>query len=124
VTTATDRRLADAYALIDVLKGSLAAQGMADLPVPSPMIRCLCRQERALVGALLRKFPNGMTPEDLLAALPSRDHVRDRDRRQVSVLVHGCRAKLGAEAIETLPEYGYRLCPALHAQLSGTDPCS
>lgn len=106
-----------ADAVIDVLKAALAAQGVETVPWPDARLLVLTGQERALVGALFGVFPKGLSDWAVLDLLPSMDRVKERDVRQVQVVVANVRRKLGRTAIERCRSLGIRLGPDLYAEL-------
>lgn len=101
--------IAEQDALIDLLKGALAAAGLDEVPGYQPWMRALTPQERALLGALYRCYPRPMDKHALLDLLPGQDHVEERDAKLVATKVCHLRKKLGAAAIENIPGIGYRL---------------
>jgi two-component system response regulator QseB len=106
-------------AIIEVLKAALAAESATPLVVDPEWMGELTPQERALLAALHRHYPNAVDKYDLLDAMPGRDHVEDRQAQMVNVKVCMVRKKLGADAIESVRGVGYRLGRELHARMSG-----
>ena len=96
-------------ALIEVLKGALAATGLEEMPAYQSWMMGLTPQERALLGALYRCYPRPMDKHALLDLLPGQDHVEERDAKLVATKVCHLRKKLGADAIENISGIGYRL---------------
>lgn len=113
-------RLADAEALIDLQRGQLAAEGVEGFLDPTPLLRDLKTQERALVGILLRAFPTTLCDFAILERLPGRDHAEDRDVTIVRVLACRARKVLGHDAIETVRGCGYRLGSDFRKALKST----
>ena len=110
--------IAEQEALIELLKGALAAAGgQDDLPAYRPWMEALTPQERALMGALYRCYPRPLGKEALLDLMPGQDHVEDRRPQLVAVKVCHLRRKLGPGAIEQVRGLGYRLSPAQHAAM-------
>jgi DNA-binding response OmpR family regulator len=114
------QEVADLEAYCAALKGALAAAGVASAPMRHPLLAKLKPQEAALVGILFSAYPRIMHRYDILEALPGRDTVEERVASLVPCKVAHVRRALGHEAIENLRGEGYRLGPALHAQLSAT----
>lgn len=110
------RQLADAEAMIDVLKGAFAAHGM-EVPENICALPGLVTQERAMIGALFHTYPRPAGSFFLLDTLPSRDCTKDRDANVIKVLACRIRRKLGKDAIETVHGVGYRLSSAMHARM-------
>jgi DNA-binding response OmpR family regulator len=71
----------------------------------------LTRGESAVLTALLAARPRSLDRYSLDAAVPARDHARDRDVRIVDVLICRLRKKLGPGVIETTPGWGWRIDP-------------
>ena len=110
--------IAEQEALIELLKGALAAAGSQDdLPAYRPWMEALTPQERAVMGALFRCYPRPLDKETLLDLMPGQDHVEDRRPQLVSVKVCHLRRKLGPGAIEQVRGLGYRLSPTQHAAM-------
>lgn len=101
--------IAEQDALIELLKGALAAAGLEELPAYQSWMKGLTPQERALLGALYRCYPRPLDKHALLDLLPGQDHVEERDAKLVATKVCHLRKKLGADAIENIPGIGYRL---------------
>lgn len=101
--------IAEQDALIEVLKGALAAAGLEELPAYQSWMKGLTPQERALLGALYRCYPRPVDKHALLDLLPGQDHVEEREAKLVATKVCHLRKKLGADAIENIPGIGYRL---------------
>lgn len=102
------REIEDLRAVVDVLKGALSADNPAlALHTGRSWMRGLCRQERALVGALLAVSPRVIGAEDLLDLLPGHDHVADRGLKLVALIVHKVRKQLGASVIQNVRGEGY-----------------
>ena len=104
--------------LIDFLKAALAAVGSSTLPAHASWMTGLTRQERAMVGVLVAKYPFPVPRDVVLESLPGQDHVRERQLQIVDAVVHKLRRKLGAEAIITERGCGFRLGRSFHDQLS------
>jgi len=104
--------------LIDFLKAALAAVGSSILPAHAGWMTGLTRQERALVGVLVAKYPLPVPRDVVIDALPGQDHVRERQLQIVDAVVHRLRRKLGAEVIITERGCGFRLGQSFHDQLS------
>lgn len=102
-------QLADAWALIDLQRGQLAAEGVDGFLAPTPLLRDLTTQQRALIGILLRAYPTTLGEFAILERLPCRDTALDRDVTIVRVLVCTTRKKLNGACIETVRGSGYRL---------------
>jgi DNA-binding response OmpR family regulator len=96
-------------AIIEMLKGALAALGCEKTPAAEPWVEGLTSQERALVGALYARFPRAIDRYDLLEMLPGRGRTDDRQSQLVTIVVHNVRQKLGASAIVTEHGLGYRM---------------
>ena len=96
-------------ALIDVLKGALAADGAQSVPHHGEWMRGLTPQERALVGALYTVHPRILGREALIECLPSRDHVVERQLQTVDIVIHKVRAKLGADTVINHRGLGFQL---------------
>lgn len=112
-------QLAETERQRDAALGQLEAAGIEFVPMPQAL-SCLTGQERALVVILNAAYPSAVNKYDLLDALPSLDHARDRDVRLVDVVTSKVRRKLGdPHSIENTYGVGYRLGPALHQQLTG-----
>lgn len=101
--------IAEQEALIELLKGALAAAGLDEMPVYQSWMKGLTPQERALLGALYRCYPRPLDKHALLDLLPGQDHVQERDAKLVATKVCHLRKKLGADAIENISGIGYRL---------------
>jgi DNA-binding response OmpR family regulator len=115
--------IAEQDALIELLKGALAAAGAQDnIPAYRPWMEALTPQERAVMGALFRCYPRPLDKEALLDLMPGQDHVEDRRPQLVAVKVCHLRRKLGADAIEFVPNLGYRLSAAQHAGMRRAEP--
>jgi DNA-binding response OmpR family regulator len=104
--------------LIDFLKAALAAAGSPTLPVHASWMTGLTRQERALIGVLVTKYPRAVPRDVVLEVLPGQDHVRERQLQVVDAVVHKVRRKLGAEVIITERGCGFRLGRSFHDRLS------
>lgn len=103
--------------LIDFLKAALAAVGSSILPVHAGWMTGLTRQERALIGVLVAKYPLPVPRDVAIDALPGQDHARERQLQIVDAVVHRLRRKLGAEVIITERGCGFRLAQSFHDQL-------
>ena len=101
--------IAELEALVDLLKGALAAGGMDAIPSFHHWMRDLTPQERALLGCLQRSYPRPLDKFALLDLLPGQDHVKDRQPELVAAKVCHLRRKLGSDAIESVRGMGYRL---------------
>jgi len=108
IITEQRETIAEQEALIELLKGALAA-GLDETPAFQPWMLGLTPQERALLGALFRCYPRPMDKHALLDLLPGQDHVEERDAKLVATKVCHLRKKLGADAIENISGIGYRL---------------
>lgn len=104
--------------LIDILKAALAVAGSSTLPAHAHWMTGLTRQERALIGVLVAKYPRPVPRDVVLDALPGQDHARERQLQIVDAVVHKVRRKLGAEVIITERGCGFRLGRSFHDQLS------
>lgn len=98
--------IAEQEALIELLKGALAAGGLEEMPVYQSWMKGLTPQERALLGALYRCYPRPLDKHALLDLLPGQDHVEERDAKLVATKVCHLRKKLGADAIENIAGIG------------------
>lgn len=115
--------IAEQEALIELLKGALAAAGAQDnIPAYRPWMEDLTPQERAVMGALFRCYPRPLDKESLLDLMPGQDHVEDRRPQLVAVKVCHLRRKLGQDAIEFVPSLGYRLSAAQRADMRRAEP--
>lgn len=101
-------------ALVDLLKGALAAGGRDPEPEFQAWMIGLTPQERALVGALYRAYPRPLSKHALLDLIPGQDHVEDRQPELVAAKVCHLRKKLGADIIESVRGLGYRLGERQH----------
>lgn len=116
--------IAEQEALIELLKGALAAAG-EEIPAYHPWMKGLTPQERAVLGALYRCYPRPVNKDRLLDLMPGHDHVEDRCAQLVVVKVCHLRKKLGAGAIERVAGLGYRLSGAQHAAMQpAADPAA
>lgn len=98
----------DQRAVIDCLKGALAADHLAQsLSQPRAWMSGLTRQGRALVGALIAVSPRPIPIYDLLDMLPGHDSVAERNPVLVAVLVGRVREKLGKGVICNQHGEGY-----------------
>jgi len=104
-------------AIIQVLKGALAAAGLGFAPKQADWMAGLTKQEAALVGVLYAHFPRSVPRADIIEHLPGNDHARERQLQLVDIVVHKVRKKLGAQAIEAERGVGFRLGEAFHAEL-------
>lgn len=112
--------IAEQEALIELLKGALAAAG-EEVPPFHPWMKGLTPQERAVLGALYRCYPRPVDKERLLDLMPGHDHVEDRCAQLVVVKVCHLRKKLGAAAIESVSGLGYRLSPLQYAAMRAAE---
>ncbi len=112
-----ERELQQADATIEVLKGALAAEIVEAINVPLWAER-LPPQLRALMGALVAKYPRHMSREAISACIPHQDHTLDESLQTVSVHVCRIRRVLGLDAVETLRGAGYRVSPAFMARIA------
>lgn len=108
-----------------ILKAALMA---ATIPIPdaahSYRMRSLTPQGSAVLGLLLASYPRAVDRVDLLERIPCQDRWDDPLDRQVTlvaVIVCQIRRALGADAIENIWGFGYRLSDRLHADLKA-DP--
>ena len=101
--------IAQQEGLIEILKGALAAAGSTEVPTFHAWMKGLTAQERALLGALYRHYPNPVGKYALLDMLPGNDHVEDRQVQLVGIKVCHIRKKLGKDVIENVRGAGYRL---------------
>ncbi|WP_372783228.1 winged helix-turn-helix domain-containing protein [Phenylobacterium sp.] len=106
--------------LIEVLKGALAAAGMATVPAHARWMSALSPQERALFGVLYARYPRPVPREVILEFLPGHDHVRERQLQVVDVLVHKLRKKLGVDAVVTERGAGFRFGATFYEQTPKT----
>lgn len=104
-------------ALINVLKGALAAAGLSADDLVHPGFGGLTGQQAALVGALYAAHPRAVSHWALLEALPGRDAADDRQGATVRVQVCYARKVLGNDAIESVRGHGYRLGDALYRSM-------
>lgn len=100
---------------LDVTRGALAANGLSFIEVPKWAAK-LTRQQRELMGVLLRAAPKAVERWDIMDCLTPLDHAKDRNAQLVTVLVGRIRAILGADAIETVPS-GYKLSDEFRARM-------
>jgi len=115
--------IAEQEALIELLKGALAADGrQSEIPAYRPWMETLTPQERALMGAMHRAYPRPLSKETLLDLMPGHDHVEDRCAKLVTVKICHLRRKLGQDAIEHVRGIGYRLSAEQHAAMRPTEP--
>lgn len=115
---ALERQIEELRAVVDILKGALAVDNPAyQLVEAKSWMIGLPRQQRALVGALIACAPKILSHEDLLDAVPGRDHVDDRVIAVVRVLVCRARQHLGEDAIQTVPGQGYFMPTAARDRL-------
>jgi DNA-binding response OmpR family regulator len=103
--------------VIDVLKGALAAAGASALPAHANWMSGLTRQERALIGVLVAKYPHAVPRDVVLEVLPGHDHARDRQLQIVDAVVHKVRRKLGADVVITERGRGFRLGRSFYERL-------
>ena len=103
--------------VIELMKGALAAAGVALAPAHAGWMSRLARQERALVGILFARSPRCGPREAILELLPSRDHALERQLQLVDILVHKLRKKLGKDAVVTERSEGFRLGKVLYQTL-------
>lgn len=104
-------------AIIQVLKGALAAAGLGFAPTQADWMSGLTKQEAALVGVLYAHYPRSVPRADIIEHLPGHDHARERQLQLVDIVVHKVRRKLGALTIEAERGVGFRLGEAFHAGL-------
>lgn len=104
-------------AIIAVLKGALAATGMAQAPEVADWAAGLTKQEAALVGVLFARYPKAIPRADIIEHLPGHDHARERQLQLVDIVVHKVRKKLGADTIEAERGIGFRLGRRFHNSL-------
>lgn len=114
-----EQEIEDLEALVDLLKGALASQGMEKTPCPPRWATLFSPQQRAMLGALYEAYPQCLTREALLELLPSSDHALERSVNQVSVLLTRMKALLGEPAAERVRGAGFRLTSKMCAVLSG-----
>ncbi len=114
---ALEAELQQADATIEVLKGALAAEIVEAINVPL-WAEYLTPQLRALMGALVARYPRYMSREAISACIPHRDHTLDESLQTVSVNVCCIRRALGPGAVETLRGAGYRASPAFMARIA------
>lgn len=105
-------------AIIEILKGALAAAGCDDASGFQPWMKGLTGQERAMIGALYASYPRTLDMYGLLERLPGHDRAEERQPQLVVIKVHQIRKKLGVSAIETVRGMGYRLSATLHALIA------
>lgn len=108
--------LGKARAQIDVLLTQLRAVHIEAIEV-APWMVGLRPQEIAIIAALKGAFPRLLDVYSLDEALPRLDDVADRTLSGVHVVIHGIRRKLGAEVIETVRGFGWRLSVEFAARL-------
>jgi len=108
---ALEAEVARKDALIALLSLRLEAEGGEVAEVELMVRHRLTRGEASLLLALLAARPRAIDRYNLEAAIPSRDHARDRDVRIVDVLLCRLRRKIGREVIETIPGRGWRISP-------------
>jgi len=104
-------------AIIQVLKGALAAAGLGFAPAQADWMSGLTKQEAALVGVLYAHYPRSVPRADIIEHLPGHDHARERQLQLVDIVVHKVRRKLGAQTIEAERGVGFRLSEAFHTGL-------
>jgi DNA-binding response OmpR family regulator len=104
-------------AIIQVLKGALAAAGLGFAPTQADWMSGLTKQEAALVGVLYAHYPRSVPRADIIEHLPGHDHARERQLQLVDIVVHKVRRKLGAQTIEAERGVGFRLSESFHAGL-------
>jgi DNA-binding response OmpR family regulator len=109
--------LQQADAMIDVLKGALAAETVEAIGVPQ-WAKALAPQHRAIMGALVAKFPHYMTREALDSCIPHQDHTVACHLRMIDVLVCRVRKILGPDTFEALRGAGYRVSPEFMARIA------
>src|ERR1700740_670472 len=103
-----EREIESLRAVVDCLKGALAADNpAAALQEPQSWMVGLTRQERALIGASIAPSPRVVAPDDLIDMLPGHNHPEDRTPKQVAVIVHHVRKKLGESVIQNAWGQGY-----------------
>jgi len=68
-------------------------------------------QQATVMSLLMGAAPRALSRLSIEAALPARDHTKDRQSKLVDVLICKIRKKLGAEAILTVPGLGWRINP-------------
>lgn len=108
--------LGKARAQIDVLLTQLRAVHIEAIEV-APWMVGLRPQEIAIIAALKGAFPRLLDVYSLDEALPRLDDVADRTLSGVHVVIHGIRRKLGADVIETVRGFGWRLSAEFAARL-------
>ena len=99
-------------ALISLLVMRIEADGGEVAEVELMVRHRLTRGEASVLLALLSARPRTIDRYNLEAAIPARDHARDRNVRIVDVLVCRLRKKIGREVIETVPGRGWRIAPS------------
>lgn len=109
---ALEAELARKEAMIALLRLRLEPSDTELAEVDLMLRHRLTRGEAAALMALLAARPRSLDRYHLDAAVPARDHARDRDVRIVDVLICRLRKKLGPGVIETTPGLGWRISPA------------
>ena len=113
---ALQAELQQADATINILKGALAASVADAINVPT-WAAGLTRQQGALMGALIAKYPQHMSRQALCSCIPHRDHTLDCDEPRVRVLMSMTRNVLGKDTFETQRGVGVRVSPAFMARI-------
>lgn len=106
---ALERIIEEQRAIIDCLKAMWSAgDPVLALVEPQAWMLKLCRQERALVAALMAVSPKVMSAWDLMERIPGRDHVDDRQPQIIKVLRSRVHKKLERDGvIQSLRGDGY-----------------
>ena len=110
-------QLGAARAQIDVLLTQLRAVHIEAIEV-APWMIGLRPQEIAVIAALKGAHPRLLDVYALDEALPHQDEAADRTLSGVHVVIHGIRRKLGADVIETVRGFGWRLSASFAASLT------
>lgn len=105
----------DMEAELDVSRAALAAQGLTLIETPR-WAKGLTRQQRELMGVLLKAAPRAVDRWDILECLTPLDHASERDPHLVTRQVGRIRSILGTDSIETVSQ-GYRLSDAFRERM-------
>lgn len=105
----------DMEAELDVSRAALAAQGLTLIETPR-WAKGLTRQQRELMGVLLKASPRAVDRWDILDCLTPLDHASERDPHLVTRQVGRIRSILGTDSIETVSQ-GYRLSDAFRERM-------
>ena len=109
------KAIGDMEAELDVQRAALAAQGLTLIETPK-WARGLTKQQRELMGVLLKASPRAVDRWDILDCLTPIDHASERDPHLVTRQVARIRSALGPTCIETVSQ-GYRLSDAFRERM-------